>query len=232
MCGCGEARPGIRVTGVPVCSVGAHRPCPASIRGRWCGEQPQQFSGRAGTPGGLFREPAVSVREVRLRPGRQHHADHAFSGCFVHMAEHRGDADERFARVRARLGPSGRPATDGVRFPPEALGHDAAASAPGLNDEFHVRGAVPVVHGLFEQFVRRRLFPQPCRGAQMPPRLSPALAAQRGPDVAQIGQSGRELPWLPEARRRRPAGRRAAARRKTWACCCGDTTGRRKAPRG
>lgn len=157
---------------------------------------------------------------------------HAFSGCLVHMAEHRGDADERFARVRARLGPSGRPATDGVRFPPEALGHDASASAPGLNDEFHVRGAVPVVHGLFEQFVRRRLFPQPCRGAQMPPRLSPALAAQRGPDVAQIGQSGRELPWLPEARRRRPAGRRAAARRKTWACCCGDTTGRRKAPRG
>ena len=58
--------------------VGAHRPCPASIRGRWCGEQPQQFSGRAGTPGGLFREPAVSVREVRLRPGRQHHADMRF----------------------------------------------------------------------------------------------------------------------------------------------------------
>ena len=25
---------------------------------------------------------------------------HAFSGCLVHMAEHRGDADERFARVR------------------------------------------------------------------------------------------------------------------------------------
>lgn len=232
MCGCGEARPGIRATGVPVCSVGAHRPCPASIRGRWCGEQPQQFSGRAGTPGGLFREPAVSVREVRLRPGRQHHADHAFSGCFVHMAEHRGDADERFARVRARLGPSGRPATDGVRFPPEALGHDASASAPGLNDVFHVRGAVPVVHGLFEQFVRGRLFLQPCRGAQMPPRLSPALAAQRGPDVAQIGQSGRGFPDFPRQGDVVPQGGEQQPDGKHGRAVVGDTTGRRKAPRG
>ena len=179
MRGCGEARPGIRRRGCLFVLAGAHRPCPASIRGRWCGEQPQQFSGRAGTPGGLFREPAVFVREVRLRPDAS-----IMRTCVFRLlrpwAEHRGDADERFARVRARLGPSGRPATDGVRFPPEALGHDASASAPGLNDVFHVRGAVPVVHGLFEQFVRRRLFLlMPRRTDAAPP--SPALAAQPRP---------------------------------------------------
>lgn len=164
-------------TGVPVCSVGAHRPC---LRPFAAGGAASSLSSSADAP--ERRRPLPGT--CRFRPGgpasprTPASCGHAFSGCLVHMAEHRGDADERFARVRARLGPSGRPETDGVRFPPEALGHDASASAPGLNDEFHVRGAVPVVHGLFEQFVRRRLFPQPCRGAQMPPRLSPA---PRGP---------------------------------------------------
>lgn len=121
--------------------------------------------------------------------------------CVFRLPRPHGRAPRRRRRaVRPRPGPprSVGPPSNGWRpVSARGLGHDASASAPGLNDEFHVRGAVPVVHSLFEQFVRRRLSLQPCRGAQMPPRLSPALAAQRGPDVAQNGQSGRGFPDFP-----------------------------------